>query len=131
VLDSTNQGVPPRSWDVVEPDVDANAIRAAVDLFSARMMADPELSDIFAAAGMPDLRAHQQTFLLRALGGPDLYAGRDMREAHDGLGITDAQFDRAIAHLIASLNEVGVDPDVVERAAADTEALRALIVSAL
>ncbi len=116
---------------MADQGVDAKAIRAAVELFSTRMLADPELSDVFAAAGMPDLRGHQRAFLLRALGGPDLYSGRDMREAHSDLAITDAQFDRAIVHLVASLDEVGVDPDVVERAAADTEVLRALIVTAL
>jgi hemoglobin len=114
---------------VADQDVDANAIRAAVEIFSARMTSDPELAEIFAAAGLPDLRAHQQAFLLGALGGPDLYTGRGMREAHRDLAITDAQFDRALEHLTASLREVGVDPDVVERAATDTEALRALIVS--
>ncbi len=111
--------------------VDANSIREAVELFSARMVADPDLADIFATADLPDLRAHQQAFLLHALGGPDLYSGRGMKDAHSDLGITDAQFDRAIGHLLSSLEEVGVDRDVVERAAADTEALRALIVSAL
>jgi hemoglobin len=94
------------------------------------MAADPALSDVFATAGYPDLRAHQRGFLLAALGGPDLYSGRSMKDAHRGLAISDAQFDRAIGHLVASLDEVGVDPDVVERAAADTEALRALIVTA-
>ncbi len=110
--------------------VDASSIRAAVELFSARMVADPELSGFFEGVSMPELRAHHQAFVLHALGGPDLYSGRGMKAAHRGLEITDAQFDRAIEHLIASLVEVGVDPDVVERAAADTEALRALIVSA-
>ncbi len=115
---------------MADQGVDANAIRAAVELFYARMVADPELSVIFAGAGMPDLRGHQRAFLLRALGGPDLYSGRDLREAHSDLEITDTQFERAILHLVASLDEVGVDPDVVERAATDTEALRALIVTA-
>jgi len=115
---------------MADQGVDANSIRAAVELFYARMVADPDLSRVFVAAGMPDLRAHQQAFLLRVLGGPDLYSGRDLRDAHRGLEITGAQFDKAIAHLISSLDEVGVDPDVVERAAADTEALRDLIVSA-
>lgn len=110
--------------------VDADSIRAAVELFSARMVADPELSEAFVAADMSRLRAHQQAFVLRALGGPDLYSGRGMEKAHSGLRVTDAQFDRAIGHLISSLGEVGIDPDVVERAAAETEALRALIVSA-
>ena len=115
---------------MADQGVDAKAIRAAVALFSARMSADPALAPVFAAAGMPDLRAHQRSFLLAALGGPDLYSGRDMKEAHAGLAITDAQFDLAIGHLVSCLEEVGVDPDVVERAATDTEALRALIVTA-
>ena len=115
---------------MADQGVDAKAIRAAVDLFSARMMADPDLLDVFAEAGMPDLRAHQSAFLLHALGGPDLYSGRLMKDAHSSLAITDAQFDRAKAHLVSSLHEVGVAPDVVERATADTEALRPLIVTA-
>ena len=114
---------------MTDQEVDANSIRAAVELFSARMVADPDLSEVFAGASMPDLRAHQQAFILHALGGPDLYSGRGMRVAHSDLGITDAQFDRAIGHLVSSLEEVGIDPDVVERAAADTEALRPLIVT--
>jgi hemoglobin len=65
------------------------------------------------------------------LGGPDRYTGRDIKDAHSGLGITDALFDRTMVHLIASLEEVGVAPDVVERAAADIDALRILIVTAI
>ncbi len=115
---------------MADQGVDAESIREAVELFYARMVADPELAPIFAAAGMPDLRSHQQAFLLRALGGPDLYAGRDLKTAHAGLRLTDAQFDRAIGHLLSSLSDVGVDPDVVERTGADVQSLRALIVSA-
>jgi hypothetical protein len=51
-----------------------------------------------------------------------------MLTAHAGLGITDEQFTITLAHLIDSLREVGVAPDVVERARADIESLRALIV---
>src|SRR5690606_36021253 len=115
--------------EVTDQAVDAESIREAVDLFSARMVADAEFSELFADAGMRDLRRHQRAFILRTLGGPDLYAGRDLRIAHRGLAVTDAQFDRAVGHLISSLTEVGVDPDVVQRAGADAESLRALIVS--
>ncbi|MEO5921793.1 MAG: group 1 truncated hemoglobin [Pseudolysinimonas sp.] len=120
-----------RSWDVTGQGVDAKSIRKAVDLFYTRVLADPLLADMFGAADLPVLRAHQRLFLLQALGAPALYSGRDLKIAHSDLAINDAAFDRTIAHLIASLREVGVAPDVVDRAAVDIEALRALIVTVL
>jgi len=86
------------------PDV----IRAAVDLFDARLIADPALSRYWVGIDMPRLRSHQKAFLLAALGGPDLYSGLDMRTAHAGLAITDADFDLVVAHLADSLREAGV-----------------------
>ena len=53
---------------MADQGVDAKAIRAAVELFSARMAADPALSAVFATAGYPDLRAHQRGFLLALVG---------------------------------------------------------------
>jgi hemoglobin len=108
--------------------IDAGAIRAAVDLFYERVIADPSLAPVFSDADMPRLKAHQRAFLLQALGGPSLYSGRDMQTAHAGLHITDDQFARTLAHLVASLREVGVAPDVVQRATVDVQGLRALIV---
>ena len=74
------------------------------------------------------LKGHQRKFLLQALGGPSLYAGRDMLTAHAGLGISDEQFTITIAHLIDSLREVGVAPDVIGRARTDLQRLRPLVV---
>lgn len=116
---------------MADQGVDAESIREAVDLFYERVLADPALSGIFDTTDLPALRAHQRAFLLQALGGPALYSGRDMKNAHSGLKITDDSFTRTIAHLIASLREVGVAPDVVDRAAVDVEALRTLIVAAV
>jgi hemoglobin len=108
--------------------VDAAAIRAAVELFYERLLADPALAGVFAGVDMPRLKAHQRAFVLQALGGPSLYSGREMQTAHLGLHISDEQFTRALVHLIASLREVGVDDDVVDRARGDIQGLRALIV---
>jgi hemoglobin len=116
---------------VAGQSVDAIAIRDAVKSFYARVLADPELSPLFDGVDMPALRSHQRKFLFHVLGGPDRYTGRDIKEAHRGLAITDRLFDLTIAHLIASLEEVGVAPDVVERATTDVAALRSLIVTAL
>ena len=91
----------------------------------------PSCSPIFAGIDMPHLRAHQRQFLLHILGGPDRYSdpghqGRAQRSRHHR-----RLFDLTIGHLIASLGDVGVAPDVVDRAGTDIEALRALIVTAL
>ncbi|MEO8263001.1 MAG: group 1 truncated hemoglobin [Pseudolysinimonas sp.] len=108
--------------------IDARAIRDAVDLFYELVIADPALVGMFDGADMSRLKAHQRAFLLQALGGPSLYTGRDMQTAHQGLGITDDQFARTLAHLVASLREVGVAQDVVQRATVDVQGLRPLIV---
>ena len=116
---------------MADQGVDAKSIRAAVELFYGRVLADPDLAPLFSGIDMGRLRAHQRKFLIHVLGGPDEYSGRNIKDAHRGLAVTDRLFDRTVAHLIASLNDVGVAPDVVERAAADVDSLRGLIVTAM
>jgi hemoglobin len=116
---------------VVDQGVDADAIREAVDLFYERVLVDPALAPLFSGIDMPHLHAHQRQFLLHILSGPDRYSTREIKDSHSGLAITDPLFDRMFGHLIASLGEVGVAPDVVERAGTDIEALRRLIVTAV
>jgi hemoglobin len=130
VLGAANQGATPGSWDVAEQGVDAESIRDAVDLFYERVLADPLLADVFGDVDLVVLRAHQRAFMLQVLGGASLYSGRDVQIAHARLGITVTQFERARDLLVASLRDVGVAPDVVDRAAIDIDALRALIVTA-
>jgi hemoglobin len=113
---------------VADQGVDAVAIRAAVEIFYERLLADESLSEMFRETEMAVLKAHQRAFLLQALGGPSRYSGRDMQTAHQGRGITDEQFTSTLAHLVASLREVGVAQDVVVRATSDMRGLRALIV---
>ena len=107
---------------------DATAIRAAVDLFYDRMLAEPTIAPAFVGVDLRKLKRHQRAFVFQALGGPSAYSGRDMKTAHAGLGIDDAQFTTACRLLMQSLRESGVAADVVERAIGDIERLRPLIV---
>ena len=75
----------------------APAVRAAVDDFYARVVADSRLTPFFARTDMERLKAHQRAFIAAAIGGPEIYAGRDMTAAHAGLGIGDADFDAVVA----------------------------------
>jgi hemoglobin len=91
----------------------APAVKAAVDLFYEKVWADPALKGYFEGIDRNRLKAHQRAFIAAALGGPEIYPGRGMAEAHAGLGITDAAFYQVVAHLAATLTELGVDPDTI------------------
>ena len=86
------------------------AIAAVVEEFYARVIADPTLAPMFAGTDLDRLRRHQAAFLVAALGGPNEYRGRGMRQAHTGLNITAAQFGAVAGHLSDALAVCGV-PD--------------------
>jgi hemoglobin len=109
---------------------DAATLRTAVSLFYQRVLADPGLAPWFAEVDMPRLRAHQMAFLAGVLGGPDLFNGRDIAEAHAGLGITDEAFDTLIGHLATTLRDLGSAPAAVDRLVRRLETWRAAVVTA-
>jgi len=49
-----------------------------------------------------------------ALGGPNNYKGRDMREAHKALGLQEADFGAFAGHLVATLTELGVKGEIFD-----------------
>jgi hemoglobin len=69
-------------------------------------------------------------FIAAAVGGPQLYRGRDMHAAHAGLRITHAHFDRTVAHVVAVLEGLGVDGGLIAEIGATLAPLRAAIVDA-
>lgn len=108
----------------------AAAVSAAVDDFYARVLADPALAPFFSGTDMQRLKAHQRSFIAAALGGPEVFAGRDMTTAHAGLGITEAHFDSVVAHLVDTLASLGVAADTITAIGSALTPLRADIVSA-
>jgi len=91
----------------------AAAVRAAVDDFYARVLADRRLAPFFARTDMERLKAHQRAFIAAAVGGPEVFAGRDMTSAHAGLGIGDGDFDAVVTHLADTLTALGVPEDTI------------------
>lgn len=88
-----------------------DVIAAFVDDFFARFGADPELAPYLGginAAEGARVRQHLVDFVCARTGGPCLYTGRTMAEAHEGLGITEAHFDTAVAHMGDALDAQGV-----------------------
>jgi hemoglobin len=93
------------------------AVRAVVEDFYARVLADPQLAPFFAGVDLPRLKRHQALLITNVLGGPDGYTGRPLRDAHSGMGITADDFSRVVGHLGAALRHAGVDEEIVRRAA--------------
>jgi hemoglobin len=96
-------------------------IGSAVDDFYRRVVADPALAPFFDGIDLPRLRRHQTALLVQVTGGPVEYSGRELATAHAGLGITPADFDRVVRHLVAALTDLGVSAgDIGEIGAALT-----------
>jgi hemoglobin len=105
------------------------AVTAAVDGLYERLFADPVLAPYFTGTDIERLKRHMRAFMAAALGGADLYAGRDMRSAHSGLEITHDAFDRVVAHLVDTLASLGVPREMIEAIGAKLAPLRAQVVA--
>ena len=90
-----------------------DALVAVVDDFYDRVVADPQLAPFFAGVAMKPLKGKQVEFFAQALGGPRVYQGQSMSQAHQGRGITQADFDKVAYHLTSSLVAAGVPGDLV------------------
>jgi hemoglobin len=106
------------------------ALAAAVDDFYGRLLADPALAPFFPGGAGARHRAYVVTILGEALGGPERYRGPDLPGAHRGLGISDTHFDRAAAHLYATLDGLGVPRRLADYVVGIVAGLRPAIVTA-
>jgi hemoglobin len=84
------------------------AINAVVDDFVARCAADDRINGKFARTDIPRLTQMLKDQVCMATGGPCTYAGRSMRETHDGMGVTAGEFDALVGDLVASLDQFNV-----------------------
>ncbi len=95
------------------------ALVAAVDIFYDKVLADELTRPFFEGLDMEAQTRKQLAFMAWAFGGPSDYKGRELRGAHQGLvkrGLNEAHFNAVARHLQATLEELGVAPDVIEEA---------------
>ncbi len=84
------------------------AITAVVDDFVGNVAADNRINKFFAKTDIPRLKRLLVEQICAGTGGPCTYTGRDMRSAHAGMGITDAQFNALVEDLVKSLDKFKV-----------------------
>src|ERR1700730_15366819 len=84
------------------------AITAVVDDFVGNVAADNRINKFFAKTDIPRLKRLLVEQICAGTGGPCTYTGRDMKSAHAGMGITDAQFNALVEDLVKSLDKFKV-----------------------
>jgi len=88
------------------------AITAVVEDFVGRAAANPKVNFFrdgkYKGTDVPRLKRLLVEFIGSATGGPQKYTGRDMKQVHKGMKITNAEFDAIAADLAASLDKFKV-----------------------
>jgi hemoglobin len=85
-----------------------DAITAVVDSFVARCAGDDRINGKFVRTDIPRLKKMLVDQVCEAAGGPCTYTGRNMRETHDGMAVTDGEFAALVEDLVATLNGFNV-----------------------
>jgi len=101
-----------------------DGIRAVVDDFYDRLVADDDIGPFFEGSDLAKLRRTQTDFLCEAAGGPETYDAEPIREAHIDVPFTPEHIQRAVELLYQSLDEFDVadeDADAVVGAVAAYE----------
>lgn len=89
----------------------ADTVGKLVVDFYRRVLADPELRPFFDDVPVDKLTHMQSEFFATALGGPSVYTGRSLAEAHGGLGIRHRHLQLFFDHLLETLAGYEIDRD--------------------
>ncbi len=84
------------------------AIRAVVAQFVSNVGGDQRINHYFAKTNLTHLKAMLVDQICAGSGGPCKYKGRDMKTAHKGMGISDADFKALVEDLVKALDKFKV-----------------------
>lgn len=90
------------------------AVNAAVDIFYRKVLADERINEFFDTVDMEAQHAKQKAFLTMAFGGPNNYTGKDMREAHKHMNLTEDHFNAVAECLVGTLQELSVPQEYID-----------------
>jgi hemoglobin len=85
-----------------------DAIAFVVDDFVANLVADARVSGRFKALKPPAvarLKSNLSDQICEAAGGPCSYLGRDMKSAHKGMMVTEAEWNATVENLAKALDK--------------------------
>jgi len=86
-----------------------SVIERLLDHFYHRITHDGEIGHYFTHVPVDKLKRMQREFFAMATDGPVTYGGRPLSQVHHPLAISRREFQRFTGHLLATLEEVGID----------------------
>jgi hemoglobin len=84
------------------------AIKAVVNEFAGRVLADTRINGKFAKTDAPRLVLHLVEQICAATGGPCEYTGKDMKSAHKNMKVTEGEFNALVEDLVGALDKFNV-----------------------
>ncbi|WP_188190562.1 group I truncated hemoglobin [Nonomuraea sp. SYSU D8015] len=108
--------------------VGASTVREVVDDFYAVALDDPDLKPYFEGVDLPRLKRHMVMLLCSVLGGPEVYEGQDLADAHRGMGITGEHYELVGDMVVTALRKHGADEEVVRHVATVLSQVRGAVV---
>ena len=106
------------------------AITAVVDEFVNRLVADSKVNGRFGSTDVERFKTLNAELVCMATGGPCKYSGRDMKNTHNGMRISQAEFDLTAGHLSKTLKKFKVPKQETKELMAIIGSLRKDIVAA-
>jgi len=84
------------------------SIVGVVEDFRDRVAEDARINQKFARTDLDRLRKMLIDQVCEVAGGPCIYTGRNMKDAHAGMKVTNGEFDALVEDLVATLNHFKV-----------------------
>lgn len=94
------------------------AVNAAVDIFYKKVLADERINHFFEHTDMKRQAGKQKAFLAYAFGAPMAYTGKNMRDAHAHMELTEEHFNAVCGHLVGTLQELNVAQNLIDQVVA-------------
>ena len=88
-----------------------DAIAAATDELLRRLTSDPDIGVYWRGHSTDSMKRDRQLivdFLCEAIGGPVIYRGRDMKTSHEGLRISERDWEIFMGHIVGTLEHFEV-----------------------
>ena len=85
-----------------------DVIAAMIDDLLQRVTTDPQIGVYWKGHSNDSMKRDRQLlvdYLCESTGGPVIYRGRDMKTSHEGLGITESDWNIFIQHTVAMLDK--------------------------
>jgi hemoglobin len=104
-------------------------IRNIVATLIPLIQADPRIKESFADSDMKQVGMHLEEQFCVVSGGPCVYKGKEMAEVHDGLNVTNAQFNALTEDLQVAMERNGVPSHVQNKLVAKLAPMQRAIVT--